>query len=343
MQKKRSLVLSFALVCSFWGCAVRKPVPVSTLSPLKVGISTVKYFDILRNRPLITEIWYPIDEDEDADPVAGMWVRSSEARDAAVRRGGKPYPLIVFSHGNGGDRTNIAWLAEILSSQGFIVAAVDHHGNTWNNKIAENFLHIWERPKDISFAINQVLQDSRFGPYIDSKKIGFVGYSLGGHTGIWIAGGRGRPFTTEVMKEIPEGQIPPIVTPEILSRTDFSPIEHFYGDHRVRAVFLMAPALIQLFDPDSLSKIQIPMHVVASEGDVVIPHTTALVLKERVAKIVCKIIPGLGNHYIFINEPTQVGKMLLDKTFVIDPPLVDRRHIHEEIGEMAVQFFKENL
>lgn len=41
-----------------------------------------------------------------------------------------PFPLVVYSHGNGGLRYVSAFLTEHLASHGFIVVAPDHVGNT---------------------------------------------------------------------------------------------------------------------------------------------------------------------------------------------------------------------
>ena len=167
------------------------------LHPKKTGICTVRFHDQSRQRPLITEVWYPIDENTPAENVQGLWLRCAEARDAPIKAAKKKYPLIVMSHGNGGDRMNNSWLAEILASNGYIVASVDHHGNTWNNKIAECFIKIWERPQDVSFVVDQLLEHEWLSKHINHKKIGFIGYSLGGHTGIWIAGGKIPEFRSE--------------------------------------------------------------------------------------------------------------------------------------------------
>ncbi len=339
-----SLFASFFALLFLFGCSSKGEEFHVKLVPEKTGITTIRYFDTARERPLLTEVWYPVEESEKVSVVSGMWIRCPEARDVPVRPSKERYPLVVFSHGNWGDRTNNAWLAEILASNGFIVAAVDHHGNTWNNKIAECFIRIWERPLDVKFVIDELLKDTRFSSHIDPHKIGLVGYSLGGHTGLWVAGGRIRPFEKNVLEGIPAHHIPAIVTPEILQQTDFSPVKENYRDERVSAVFLMAPALVHLFEPESLQAIDIPLQVVACEGDKIVPtEKSAKLLADLAKNLGYKLIPGFADHYVFINEPSKAGKMLLDKTIVTDHSSVDRHKVHEEVATEAVLFFKRNL
>ena len=189
MKWIKSYIFALILVVPFTSCVNNKNISI-ILHPQKTGIATIRFYDESRDRPMITEVWYPIADHIPAEKVNGLWQRCPEARDAPLKQSSKKYPLIVMSHGNGGDRTNNAWIAEILAANGYVVASVDHHGNTWNNKIAENFIKIWERPQDVSYVIDQILEHQEFGSSINRKKIGFIGYSLGGHTGIWIAGGQ---------------------------------------------------------------------------------------------------------------------------------------------------------
>jgi len=340
---KKILLRLFLVATVFSGCVFKSRAPV-ILQPQKTGIATIRFNDDKRDRLLITEVWYPIDAGVTALPVKGLWVRCPEARDAPISKASSKYPLILMSHGNGGDRTNNAWLAEILAANGYIVAACDHHGNTWNNKIPDCFIKIWERPKDVSFVIDAILQELPFKDSIDPQKIGFIGYSLGGLTGVWLAGGQMTAFDKPDLKSIPKDQIPPFVTPEMIEAIDFSPASASYRDSRIGALFLMAPALGSLFEPASLQKIQVPVHIVASEGDdLVPPETSAKILVSKMKKGALTLIPGAANHYVYLNEVTKGGKMMLDRHLANDPTGVDRKKIHEEIALAAVQFFMDHL
>ena len=128
---------------------------------------------------------YPIDENIKVRSPNGVWLNPLEARDAPLKKDSRKLPLILFSHGDGGSRLDLSWLMANLVGAGYIVASVDHHGNTWNLNLPAESLRRWERPKDISFVLRTLLNHPHFAAVIDSRRIGF-----GGLTGIWLAGGR---------------------------------------------------------------------------------------------------------------------------------------------------------
>lgn len=342
----RKWFLSFLLVAAvlFVVPSCSKTRVSIVLHPAKTGITTLRFHDQSRDRPLITEVWYPIDESHPASPVGGMWVRCDEARDAPIKPSAKQYPLVIMSHGNWGDRMNNSWIAETLAANGFIVASMDHYGNTWNNKIAECFVKIWDRPQDVTCVIDQLLQSEQFGSHINKDKIGVIGYSLGGHTAIWVAGGQLSHFDKPDLDSLPADQIPTIVNEEVINGIDFSPAQKSYRDPRVSAVFVMAPALGYMFDLASLQNISIPVYIIAADGDKTVPHeSSANILVSKIKQAAITFIPGSASHYVFLNEVSKGGKLLLDKKVALDPPTVDRAKIHDEISTTAVTFFSQHL
>ncbi len=99
-----------------------------------VGVRTAEVTGA-RGRKLPVEIWYPVDPENTGDaqaatyPFPGLSVASETGlADAPVAPG--PFPLVVYSHGNGGLNYVSAFLTEHLASHGFIVAAPNHTGNT---------------------------------------------------------------------------------------------------------------------------------------------------------------------------------------------------------------------
>ncbi len=335
--------LLFILPITHWGITGKQFRSIIT-QPQKTGITTLNFFDSARERPVVTEVWYPIDAHIAASPPAGIWIRCDEARDAPLSQAQKKYPLIVMSHGNGCDRYNIAWLAEILTSNGYIVAAMDHYGNTWNNKIPTSFLKLWERPKDISYVIDQIMEHPLFQDKIDEKKIGFAGFSLGGATGMWVAGAQISHIPLNEIEQVCAKEMPEIVSQDVIASVDLSEVQHCYMDKRVSAVLAIAPALGWLFDETSLKMIDIPVYIVAVGKDRIVPiEKNAKVFAKSISNAKLKVVHNEADHYVFLNRPSLLGKRLMAPRFCEDPSTVDRKQVHEMVGKEAVRFFDAQL
>jgi predicted dienelactone hydrolase len=108
--------------------------------PYTVGLTTVRMVDPTRaDRTLTVDIWYPAEARSDLPraaidliftqvPLPGVLAEPEAARGS--------FPLVVFSHGNGGVRFQSWFLMETVASHGFVVAAPDHAGNTALDAIA---------------------------------------------------------------------------------------------------------------------------------------------------------------------------------------------------------------
>ena len=190
-----------------WRSHLATPVPTPTVPPLTsgqllqpgpfgVGVTTMTFEDTSRptmangtfpgapTRVLVTEIWYPTA----SNPAAP----SEEQRDAAVARGGAPYPLIVFGHGLSGTHRSGKYLADHLASHGYIVGAPDFPLTTGGAPGGYNAVDVVEQPADVRFLNSQLLAlaadpASRFFAGIDPERIGVTGESLGGLTAYLVA------------------------------------------------------------------------------------------------------------------------------------------------------------
>jgi dienelactone hydrolase len=174
-----------------------------------VGVRTGEWTDTGRDRTLPVEIWYPASEahrGEDLDetrcdrytpmPMAPEVVQSA-VRDAEAETG--PRPLIVFSHGFGGERRQTTHLCTHWASHGYAVVAMDHVGNTALDMMqaaaAEGDVNpagqiaqfMADRPADASFVIDRALAGAS-GLAIDAERIGISGHSFGGWTTLATTG-----------------------------------------------------------------------------------------------------------------------------------------------------------
>lgn len=315
-------------------------------------------------RPLNTTIWYPAATAVGADTV---WIGPPNRRefmpgvathDAPLSASHPRFPLIVLSHGTGGSALQLMWLAQRLAAGGYIVAAVNHHGNTAVEPryTAQGFVLWWERARDLSVVIDAMLADSVFDSRVDTTRIGAAGFSLGGYTVIEIAGGRtdlgayaescrtsheaalcdGPPEFPTLTAEIERlGRDPRVV--QSMAHSGDS-----YRDRRVKAVFAIAPAIGGAFTAAGLADIGIPVSIVVGSADPIAPSTgNAALFASRIPGANLQLLPGVV-HYTFLSECTASGVEDIP-LLCRDPAGVDRRRVHAEVADSAVVFFGRHL
>lgn len=143
-----------------------------------------------RSMPLSASIWYPAGTYIYRAPVtkSAIW-QSTDAYIGAAIAPGK-HPLILLSHGSGGNMDALGWLSSQLALRGAMVLAVNHPGTTSGDSSPRRTIHLAPRAADITALLDQVLADPDFAPYIDRDRISTVGFSLGGTTVLNLAGVR---------------------------------------------------------------------------------------------------------------------------------------------------------
>lgn len=333
----------------------------------KVGMVTRPYVDEQRKnwsgsgpRPMRTAIWYPADpKAKETERVgAPMLDGGLVAPSAALSSASAKYPLVILSHGTGGSAIQVMWLGRYLAARGFIVAAVNHHGNTGVEKYKpQGFMLFWERPRDISVALDRLLADPLVGPRIDRNRIGAGGFSLGGYTVVALAGGDfaperfaqfcaspARDFTCRPQFEFPEAprlfeklKDTDLVVQESLARAHDS-----YTDERIRAVFAIAPVLGGGFSKRSLKAIRIPVAIAVGDADTVAPApANAKLFADNIKGAELSVLPGGIGHYTFLADCTSEGRGGLP--ICRDAAGVDRAAVHARVNELALEFFKRTL
>jgi len=307
-------------------------------------------------------VWYPAEpsagEEKDqyiGPPDAPLFYAGRAAKDATLAPAFNKFPLIALSHGTGGSAMQMAWLGTYLAARGYIVATVNHPGNNAvTGYTTQGFIEGWERAKDISTMINDMLEDPRFGGKIDPDRIGAAGFSYGGHTMMELAGA-----TTDFNRILAwcdesKGACGPPEMPDLLEK--FKAIKRqpdveralqhsgdSYRDPRIRAVFAIAPAVARAFTPESLQRITIPVEIVAGGSDLIAPPAeNAQFFAANIKGAKLTILPGGVGHYTFLNAGTEAGKKQIPQ-FCVDNAGVDREAVHEQVDEMAAEFFEKEL
>ncbi|MCB1373713.1 MAG: hypothetical protein KDJ78_05980 [Rhodobacteraceae bacterium] len=148
-------------------------------------------FDLVaahRARPIAASIWYPAAGPTYRAPVGDgpIFAPTPAFIGPAVADG--RHPLVLLSHGSGGNADSIGWLSAGLVAEGAIVLAVDHPGSTSGDSSPRRSVDLAARAGDLSAALDHLLADPDFAPFIDTGRIAAVGFSLGGTTALGLAG-----------------------------------------------------------------------------------------------------------------------------------------------------------
>ena len=250
-MKKISLILFCIFYCSSCSLAVSKVANIKDINQptgvYDIGTKRLLLIDSTRTnwflddyhhekRKLMTQIWYPANSDSLIKK--SKYIDNDEALTHTIRLQGydvpeilsnqigyvdcnswsdaypiqnKKFPIIIFSHGHGGLRTQNTNQVEELVSHGYIVIAVDHTFDAGfiqfpdktisyslsarpnDDRIEETpekfYTRFGYRTDDINFLIEQINDfyhyDDKIFSIIDQENIGIFGHSFGATTSLY--------------------------------------------------------------------------------------------------------------------------------------------------------------
>jgi predicted dienelactone hydrolase len=318
-----------------------------------VGVRTIEFSSPQRSTPLKVTVWYPaavggtpalVGEDR-------LFRGTAAALDAPVAPG--RFPLLLVSHGSGGNVEGISWLTTRLAAAGFIVAGPNHPQTTRGNSTPIDTTKIWQRPADLSAVLTALANDPAWTSSLDASRVGALGFSLGGHTVMALAGAR---VSLEAYADYCDAN--PAMPDCIwfasghvdLRQTDRPLFEQSNRDARIKSVVAIEPSIVQALTMESLAAVTVPVHLVnfRSDGKLLFG-----VRSDRVAAA----IPGAdfrivedAVHLSFLNECQAGGAAFLASVGEIDPLCNDARGepksraaIHAEVGTLIEAAFRRDL
>jgi predicted dienelactone hydrolase len=311
-----------------------------------VGTTTLELKDASRQRSIVSELWFAAAPGTVAQsfaplpPLRAFPLAPSSAPAVSVAR----QPLIVISHGNWATRYAYAWLATELVKAGYLVLSPSHPGTMFGDLRPEYRVRLWERSLDVSFALSQVLADPIWRDRIDAQRIGFIGHSFGGWTGVSLAGGR---YSVEKQlkacrDQANQDQYCAGLVTDIDPTMQVADGSRDFRDERFKAFYLMASGPAAGFDEASLQAIRLPMAFDTARADPVLaPNIGSSLFARRIAGATETVRDAGHFSYAPLCKPL-IGRLMAGQVCE-DPSGVDRADVHSRVAADALRFFKASL
>jgi predicted dienelactone hydrolase len=155
-----------------------------------VGLTQMPIVAKHRANPIDTAIWYPGSGGTSISFGENPVFEGTAVNENASVEASK-FPVILMSHGLGGNYRTLGWLSAGLAQHGAIVIAVNHPDSTTGDVDLRKALDYGSRVDDLEAALASIASDPAFANHIDLSRIYAAGFSFGGWTALSMGGLRG--------------------------------------------------------------------------------------------------------------------------------------------------------
>jgi predicted dienelactone hydrolase len=259
--------------------------------------------------------------------------------------------LVLISHGTGGSEVGHHNLATRLARDGYLVAALRHPGDNWQDRSMVTSGHYFgERPRQVSRVLDALLASPDWGSRIPAGRIGAVGHSAGGYTVLALAGAEAEPqraaqhcrsvqddpMFCSLGKLPATGPLPAaLAAPAAAPGRDAQRVS--VPDTRIRAIVALAPLAV-VFTPESLAAVAVPVRVIVAERDtVLVGKYHGGRVAEHMPKAQASTAAGAG-HFAFMAQPSMPLPSDAGDA-AANPPGFDRVAYQPQLENEVVEFF----
>lgn len=345
---RRGVFGSLAFGLLFFGTVSLIDTRIGPFPAAAPGFSALHFDAPSRPEGLRLHVWYP----STAGPISligqnALFYGFHARRDAVGD--GLPHPVVLLSHGSGGNAERLGWIAAALAERGMIVAAVNHPGTTSGDSLPARTVMPWERTADLTAVLDHLQRDPLPGVVPDMARVGALGFSLGGGTVLLASGARlskaafqdycARNAGNDDCGWLAEGKVD-------LDRIDRERYEQDNRDPRIKAVVAVDPALSQAMRAESLTRLPATMIInLGAEG--------AIPLAMRADHLAAGIpgatylaVPGT-HHFSFLARCSLLGVIVIatagDDNICADRGLRDRDAVHADLTRDIGDFLAARL
>lgn len=196
------------------------------------------------------------------------------------------------------------WLAYPLAAQGYIVVGINHYEESWvygrQTIRPQAALKLWQRPLDISFALDQLSQHSPFQHSLALNNVLAIGFSSGGSSVLALAGAKyDYQQATEHCNRVAKQDLSCRYTQQDLPELPaaaFAPL----NDSRVNTVIALDPAAGHITTSESLKQTKANVLIFGlKNGDFLPSQYHANYYDKHLTNSQLYIFEGNEGHFIF--------------------------------------------
>lgn len=249
---------------------------------------------------------------------------------------GSGLPLVVVSHGTGGSFLGHHDTAAALADGGFIVAAISHPGDNFQDLSRQGHLSAFStRPLDMKRLVDYMLSEWPGRSTLDADRIGFFGFSRGGYTGL-AAVGAIPDFRLRADLCTPDSPVP--LCDEIRRKELPLPPQR---DMRIKAAVIVDP--LSAFDAQGLKAVTVPMQLWSSTygGDGVLPHHVEAVRRDLPIEPEWHLVANAA-HFAFL-APCSSAMTETLPDLCRDGQGFNRVGFHMDFNASVLAFFRQHL
>ncbi len=316
---------------------------VPNVQNYSAGYEQLRITDEARKRPIHLDIWYPTTTSE-KEYNYGL-SKGSVASGLIIAN--KQFPIILLSHGSMGSASNYSWLAEYLARCGYVVLGVSHFGESvvfgFDTVDSASVTRFGDRTKDLNFALEFLVDKSKFAVNIDSNRIAAVGHSAGGASVLMLNGTEfSRTNLINYCQKASSADDKGCAYPRGIE-TDKQRTLPTNSSHIFKALVMIDPAIGQGFTKKGLKSTTTPTLIIGSVKNDFLPYNAhAGYLSSQIKKAeIIKLDNGEG-HFVYLDE-CKLPIKVMGIPLCTDRDGVDRKSVHLKLAIIIEKFLSRQL
>lgn len=331
----------FLLAIILFASPIFAQVPKESVQSYEAGYEQLRIVDEARKRPVHLDVWYPTTVKEKEHNYG--FSKGKVAFRASLTA--EQLPIVLLSHGAMVAASNYSWLAEYLSRRGYVVLGVSHFGESMvfglDSINPASVTRFGDRTRDLNFALDYLIEKSKYAPKLDANRIGAIGHSLGGASVLMING------ATFSAKKLAEYCAQPKTSIKdkgcAYGRTveaDEQRVVPAKSTRSFKALVALDPAVGKGFANKALKTVQTPTLIIGSVKNDFLPfdsHAGYLAKRIKNSEVV-KLGNGEG-HFVYLDK-CNLPIAAMGIPLCIDGKGVDRNAVHLKLAGTIEQFLR---